>query len=144
MTRIFYKIGIITLILFFESYTKNISFSADLTKSKIEILPIASFIFAQREPIRVGWYNLPKSYKNNSSQYSNSKPIGSLFVQLRPRKFEGENELAQRVLKNDSNQFQLIKKFTKINCVGIIIKLYLGKIKNTEKIATVKKRLNIK
>ena len=82
MTRIFYKIGIITLILFFESYTKNISFSADLTKLKIEILPIVSFIFAQREPMRVGWYNLPKSYKHNSSQDSNSKPVGSLFVQL--------------------------------------------------------------
>jgi len=115
MVRIFFKIGIITIILFFGSYEKNISFSADLNKLKIEILPIASFVFALREPMRVGWYNLQKSYNKKSFKNDISKPVGSLFVQLRPKKFEREYQLALRVLKDGSKQFQIIKEITKGN-----------------------------
>ena len=111
MIRFFLKIGIIA-ILFLGSFEKNISFSADLKKFKIEILPIASFVFAQREPMRVGWYNLQKFYKKKSFNNGISKPVGSLFVQLRPKKFEREYQLALRVLKDGSKQYKFIKEFT--------------------------------
>ena len=123
MSSIFYKIGIIALILFFNSYSKNISFSAESNKSEIEILPVASFLFAQRDPMRVGWYNLQNSYNKKSYNDDSYKPVGSLFVQLRPKKFEGESQLALRVLRNDTNRIDKIKEFTSGN--GINYKKYI-------------------
>ena len=81
------------------------------TEAKTEILPLASFLFAQRDPLRVGWHDNSYEHELKDLHLQEAKPVGSLFVQLRPRKYEGEYQLALRVLRDGSHQFQLIRKF---------------------------------
>ena len=73
--------------------------SAEWNQAQIEILPITSFLFANRDPMRAGWHrdHNSKSVKNLKSV--TEKPVGSLFVQLKPRLNEGEYQLALRVLR---------------------------------------------
>ena len=110
MARIFFKIGIISIIILSDNCSKKV-FSTESNGLEIEILPIASFLFAQRYPMRVGWYNLHSYYKQKSFRNLPHKTVGSLFVQLLPKKNEGRYQMALRVLKNGSNQSHLIKKF---------------------------------
>ena len=99
--------------LFFINYSGTAAtMAADLSQKKGEFLPLASFLYANRDPMRVGWYNtssmpLEKDFKTDAK-----KPVGSFFVQLKPRKNEGEYQLALRVLRDGSHQFLLIREFT--------------------------------
>ena len=107
---------------------------ADLSQKKAEFLPLASFLFANRDPMRVGWYNtssmpLEKDFKTDAK-----RPVGSFFVQLKPRKNEGEYQLALRVLRDGSHQFSLIREFTNGNALNhkryltIPVELLIGAI----------------
>ncbi len=92
--------------------------AADLSQKKGEFLPLASFLYANRDPMRVGWYNtssmpLEKDFKSDAK-----RPVGSFFVQLKPRKNEGEYQLALRVLRDGSHQFLLIREFTNGNTLN--------------------------
>ena len=86
--------------------------SAEFNQAQIEILPLTSFLFANRDPMRAGWHfeSINKGVKNLKS--ITKKPVGSLFVQLKPRMNEGEYQLALRVLKGGSHQFQRLREFT--------------------------------
>ena len=84
-----------------------------ITKAiETETLPLASFLFAQRDQLRVGWYDNSNKQQLKNLMPQEAKPVGSLFIQLRPRKYEGEYQLALRVLRDGSHQFQLIREFT--------------------------------
>ena len=56
--------------------------TADFNQAQIEILPLTSFLFANRDPMRAGWHrdSISKGVKNLKSV--TEKPEGSLFVQL--------------------------------------------------------------
>ena len=86
--------------------------SAEFNKAQIEILPLTSFLFANRDPMRAGWHfkSFNKGVKNQKS--ITKKPVGSLFVQLKPRMNEGEYQLALRVFKGGSNQYLRLREFT--------------------------------
>jgi len=86
--------------------------SAEWNQAQIEILPITSFLFANRDPMRAGWHrdHISKSVKNLKS--FTEKPVGSLFVQIKPRLNEGEYQLALRVLREGSHQLLRIREFT--------------------------------
>ncbi len=86
--------------------------SAEFNQEQIEILPLTSFLFANRDPMRAGWHfkSFNKGVKNQKS--ITKKPVGSLFVQLKPRINEGEYQLALRVLKGGSQQFWRLREFT--------------------------------
>ena len=79
--------------------------AAELNLIEREALPLASFLFAHHDQMRVGWYNQPFSPDIEN-------PVGSLFVQLKPRKNEGEYQLALRVLRDGSHQFLRIREIT--------------------------------
>ena len=81
------------------------------TETKSETLPLASFLFAHRDPLRVGWHDNSHKKKLKNFRPQEAKPVGSLFIQLRPRKYEGEYQLALRVLRDGSHQFKLIREF---------------------------------
>jgi len=81
-------------------------------QKKTEFLPLASFLYANRDPMRVGWYNISNNHLEKGFKKVVKKPVGSFFVQLKPRKNEGEYQLALRVLREGSHQFLLIRKFT--------------------------------
>ena len=87
-------------------------FSSVSKKFKTKALPLASFLFAQRDTMRVGWYNDSNKHDTKILRTKGTKVVGSIFVQLRPRKFEGEYQLALRILRDGSHQFQLIREFT--------------------------------
>jgi len=86
--------------------------SAEFNQEQIEILPLTSFLFANRDSMRAGWHfeSISKGIKNLKS--ITQKPVGSLFVQLKPRINEGEYQLALRVLKGGSQQFWRLREFT--------------------------------
>ena len=86
--------------------------SAQFNQSQTEILPLTSFLFANRDPMRAGWHqkSISKDFKNIKSV--TEKPVGSLFVQLKPRLNEGEYQLALRVLREGSHQFLRLREFT--------------------------------
>ena len=95
-----------------------VTVAADLSQKKSEFLPLASFLYANRDPMRVGWYNtssmpLEKDFKTDAK-----RRVGSFFVQLKPRKNEGEYQLALRVLRDGSHQFLLIREFTNGNTLN--------------------------
>ena len=71
-----------------------------------------SFLFANRDPMRAGWHSdhISKGVKNLKSV--TEKPVGSLFVQLKPRLNEGEYQLALRVLRDGSHQLLRLHEFT--------------------------------
>ena len=113
MLKIFIKIGIILTIVIFSDEKTKLVFSADLKNFNNEILPIGSFLFTNHEPMRVGWFNWQNRHNKEVLQNQDEKPVGSLFVQLRPKKTEVYNQLAKRVLRDGTNQLQLIKNFNK-------------------------------
>ena len=86
--------------------------SAQFNQAQIEIIPLTSFLFANRDPMRAGWHQdfVSKGTKNLKS--FTKKPVGSLFVQLKPRLNEGEYQLALRVLREGSHQFLRLREFT--------------------------------
>ena len=86
--------------------------SAEFNQAQIEILPLTSFLFANRDPMRVGWHRDPISKGVKNIKSVTKKPVGSLFVQLKPRLNEGEYQLALRVLRDGSHQFLRIREFT--------------------------------
>ena len=100
----------ISTLLIFCIKEGNDAFSADLKKIDAEIIPIASFLFTQLDSMRIGWYCRKDINKQQCFQHETTKPVGSLFVQLRPRKFEEKNQLALRVLRKKFNRSQLIKE----------------------------------
>lgn len=110
-------IKITTLFLF--TYSAN-AFSKNIEN---ELIPLASFVFTQRDTMRVGWYKNSEQEAFKNLQPNGSISAGSLFVQLRPRKSEGEYQLALRVLKDGAHQHQLIRKFS--NGQPLDHKLYL-------------------
>ena len=79
--------------------------SAEFNQAQIEILPLTSFLFANRDPMRAGWHREPISKGVKNLKSVTEKPVGSLFVQLKPRLNEGEYQLALRVLRDGSHQF---------------------------------------
>ena len=64
--------------------------SAEFNQTQIEILPLTSFLFANRDPMRAGWHREPISKAVKNLKSVTEKPVGSLFVQLKPRLNEGE------------------------------------------------------
>ena len=86
--------------------------SAEFNQAQIEILPLTSFLFANRDPMRAGWYREPISKGVKNLKSVTEKPVGSLFVQLKPRLNEGEYQLALRVLRDGSHQFLRLREFT--------------------------------
>ena len=56
--------------------------SAELNQAQIEILPLTSFLFANRDPMRAGWHPDPISKGVKKLKSVTEKPVGSLFVQL--------------------------------------------------------------
>ena len=62
-------------------------------QGKSESLPLASFLWNHRDPMRVGWDG------------------NELFVQLKPYPDEGEYRLAFRVLREGHTHFRLIQNF---------------------------------
>ena len=107
-----YLTVIITALFFFNIPANAVTLPAVSTAIETEILPLASFLFAQRDPLRVGWHDNLHKQQLKDIRPQEAKPVGSLFVQLRPRKYEGEYQLALRVLRDGSHQFQLIREFT--------------------------------
>jgi hypothetical protein len=97
---------------FFNSPTVAVTLPAVSKANETETLPLATFLFAQRDPLRVGWHDNSHNQQLKNIRPQEAKPVGSLFVQLRPRKYEGEYQLALRVLRDGSHQFQLIREFT--------------------------------
>ena len=108
----FHLTAIITALFFFNSPAVAVTLPAVSKAIETETLPLASFLFAQRDPLRVGWHDNSHKQELKDLRQQESKPVGSLFVQLRPRKYEGEYQLALRVLRDGSHQFQLIREFT--------------------------------
>ena len=108
----FHLATIIALLFFLNSPATATSFSAVSKAVATETLPLASFLFVQRDPMRVGWYDNSNKLEQKDLLPESAKVVGSLFVQLRPRKYEGEYQLALRVLRDGSHQFQLIREFT--------------------------------
>ena len=112
MSRNFYFIAIIGILFFFQSQSIAETSSADFKIIDAEALPLASFLFAQRDQMRIGWYNKFDQQEVKDLRPNSNHPVGSLFVQLRPRKYEGEYQLALRVLRDGSHQFLRIREFT--------------------------------
>ena len=98
--------------LLFNFYSPSIIKSSDFKQTEIEILPLTSFLFANRDTMRAGWH--PESFSKGieNIKTATEKPVGSLFVQLKPRLNEGENQLALRVLRGDSHKLVRLQKFT--------------------------------
>jgi len=67
--------------------------AADLSQRKVEFLPLASFLYANRDPMRVGWYNTSSMPLEKDFKTATKRPVGSFFVQLKPRKNEGNISL---------------------------------------------------
>ena len=86
--------------------------SDEFNKAQIEILPLTSFLFANRDPMRAGWHHDSISQGIKNLKSVTEKPVGSLFVQLKPRLNEGEYQLALRVLRDRSHQFMRLREFT--------------------------------
>lgn len=86
--------------------------AAELNLIEREELPLASFLFAHHDQMRVGWYNESFSSEIKNLRSDTQKPVGSLFVQLKPRKNEGVYQLALRVLRDGSHQYLRIREFT--------------------------------
>jgi len=108
----FHLATIIALLFFLNSPAPAVALSTVSKAIETETLPLASFLFAQRDPMRVGWYDNSNIQEQKDLRLESTKAVGSLFVQLRPRKYEGEYQLALRVLRDGSHQFQLIRDFT--------------------------------
>ena len=108
----FHLTAVIAALCFFNTQATATSFSAVSKAVATETLPLASFLFVQRDPMRVGWYDNSNKLEQKDLLLESAKVVGSLFVQLRPRKYEGEYQLALRVLRDGSHQFQLIREFT--------------------------------
>ena len=98
--------------LLFNFYVFSTIQSAELIQTQIEILPLTSFLFANRDPMRAGWHRDPISKGVKNLKSFTEKPVGSLFVQLKPRLNEGEYQLALRVLRDGSHQFLRLREFT--------------------------------
>ena len=111
MTFKFHLSAVIVALFFFNSPAPATSLSPSSKIVEAETLPLASFLFAQRDQMRVGWYDNSNNQELKDLRPEGTKAVGSLFVQLRPRKYEGEYQLALRVLRDGSHQFQLIRKF---------------------------------
>ncbi len=90
----------------------SISQSSEFKQSQMEILPLTSFLFANRDTMRAGWYRRPVSKNNKNIKSVAKKPVGSLFVQLKPRFNEGEYQLALRILRGGSHQRIRLREFT--------------------------------
>ena len=105
MIFIKYLAAIIGYFLIFNFHGFSTIQSAEFNQAQIEVLPLTSFLFANRDSMRAGWHRDPisKGFKNLKSV--TEKPVGSLFVQLKPRLNEGEYQLALRVLRDGSHQF---------------------------------------
>ena len=86
----FHLTAIITALFFFNSPAVANTLPAVSKEIETETLPLASFLFAQRDPLRVGWHDNSHKQELKDLRQQESKPVGSLFVQLRPRKYEGE------------------------------------------------------
>ena len=98
-------------LLFSCALAVNVTFSADSNKKTAEILPIASFLFTKLDPMLVGWY-CQTDFKNQKCLHNGpTKPVGELFVQLKPRKFESEHQLALRVLSEKFKNYKKIREF---------------------------------
>ncbi|MBG56185.1 MAG: hypothetical protein CL935_03530, partial [Deltaproteobacteria bacterium] len=104
------SISVLFLLLNFHSV--SISQSSEFKQSQMEILPLTSFLFANRDTMRAGWYISPASKNKKNLKSVTKKPEGSLFVQLKPRFNEGEYQLALRVLRGGSHQRTHLREFT--------------------------------
>jgi len=98
--------------LLFNFYSPSIIWSEQFNQEQIEILPLTSFLFANRDTMRAGWHrkSISKGIKNLKTV--SEKPVGSLFVQLKPRLNEGEYQLSLRVLRGGSHQLLRLREFT--------------------------------
>ena len=54
--------------------------SAEFNKAQIEILPLTSFLFANRDPMRAGWHfkSFNKGFKNNWKKIIDKKLVSKI------------------------------------------------------------------
>ena len=107
-----YLIAITGSFLLFNFHSFSNIRSEEFNQAQIEILPLTSFLFANRDTMRAGWHqeSISKSIKNLKTV--KEKPVGFLFVQLKPRLNEGEYQLALRVLRSEAQKLLLLREFT--------------------------------
>ena len=106
-----YIFAITAFFLLFNSHSPSIIRSAEFNQKQIEILPLTSFLFANRDNMRAGWHKEAISKDIKYVKTDSVKPVGTLFVQLKPRLHEGEYQLALRVLRGGAHKFRLLRKF---------------------------------
>ncbi len=85
-----YLVAFTGLFLLFNLQSYSTINSAEFYQTKKEILPLTSFIFANRDPMRVGWHRESINKSSKDLKSVSKKPVGSLFVQIKPRLNEGE------------------------------------------------------
>lgn len=112
MSHKFHLIVIIGPLFILNCSTFSTTLVAEVSATEEEILPLASFLFAHRDQMRVGWYITSRKPVVKDLRTVSGNPAGSIFVQLKPRRNEGEYQLALRVLRDGSHQFLRIREFT--------------------------------
>ena len=106
-----YLVAITGSFFLFNFNSSSIIKSEEFIQTQKEILPLTSFLFANRDPMRAGWNREPLSEGIKNLQTVNEKPVGSLFVQLKPRLNEEENQLALRVLRGSASNLPRLREF---------------------------------
>ena len=111
MSHKFPLIVIIGPLFILNCSTFSTTLVAEVSTTEEEILPLASFLFAHRDQMRVGWYITSRKPLIKDLPTVARNPAGSIFVQLKPRKNEGEYQLALRVLKEVPISFYAYENF---------------------------------
>ena len=112
MSQKFHLIVIIGTLFILNCSNFSTTLVAEVSNTEAEILPLTSFLFAHRDQMRVGWHIAPRKPVVGDLRTVSENPAGSIFVQLKPRRNEGEYQLALRVLRDGSHQFFRIREFT--------------------------------
>ena len=112
MSHKFHLIVIIGPLFLLNCSTFSTTLVAEVSATEEEILPLASFLFAHRDQMRVGWHITSRKPVVKDLRTMSENRAGSIFVQLKPRRNEGEYQLALRVLRDGSHQFLRIREFT--------------------------------
>ena len=68
-----YLASITGLFLLLNLYGVSIIESAEFKKAQIEILPLTSFLFANRDPMRAGWYQ--DSIIRDAKKFKSVNPV---------------------------------------------------------------------
>jgi len=67
--------------------------AADLSQKKAEFLPLASFLYANRDPMRVGWYNTSSMPLEKDFKTVQKGPLVHFLCSSSPEKMKGNISL---------------------------------------------------